>query len=122
MVCAPRTSRIKYCPPGNKGVCYIINVPEQTASSGNGDIFFQVQGPSTNQWIGVGQGTQMAGANMFVVYADASGTNVTLSPRLGKGEIQPLYDSQAQVFLLEGSGVAKGMTTANVRCMSMSQY
>jgi len=64
----------------------------------------------------------MAGANIFVVYADASGTNVTLSPSLGKGEVQPLYDSQAQVFLLEGSGVAKGMTTANVRCMSMSQY
>ncbi len=64
----------------------------------------------------------MAGTNISVVYADASVTNVKLSPRPGKGEVQPLYDSQAQAFLLEGSGAANGMITANVRCMSMSQY
>ena len=59
----------------------------------------------------------MAGANMFIIYSDASGMNVTLSPRLGRGNFQPNYDSQAQVSLLEGSGVSNGMMTANVRCM-----
>lgn len=58
----------------------------------------------------------MAGSNIFVVYADASGNNVTLSPRLGKGQVQPEFDNEAQVFLLEGSGIANGKMTANVRC------
>ena len=58
----------------------------------------------------------MDGANIFVVYADASGSNVTLSPRLGKGEVQPNFDSASQVFLLEGSGIANNVMTANVRC------
>ena len=59
----------------------------------------------------------MEGANIFIVYADSSGTNVTLSPRLGKGEVQPLLNSAAQVYLLDGSGIANGSMTANVRCM-----
>lgn len=59
----------------------------------------------------------MAGANIFVIYSDASGKNVTLSPRLGKGYVQPLYDTDAKVTLLGGSGIANGMMTANVRCM-----
>ena len=62
----------------------------------------------------------MAGANIFVVYADASGTNVTLSPRLGLGNFQPLFNSDAQVVLLEGSGIANGQMTANVRCMFLA--
>ena len=58
----------------------------------------------------------MSGANIFVIYADASGNNVTLSPRLGKGHVEPEFNSEAQVFLLDGSGIANGMMTANVRC------
>ena len=108
----------QYCPSQDSGVCYSVNVPDQTASSGNGDIFFQISGPSSKQWIGLGQGGQMAGSNIFVIYTDASGTNVTLSPRLGKGEVQPLYDNGTQAFLLEGSGIANGNMTANVRCKS----
>ena len=68
------------------------------------------------QWIALGQGHQMAGANIFVVYANSKGDNVTLSPRLGKGNVEPDYNSQAQVFLLDGTGIANGMMTANVRC------
>lgn len=59
----------------------------------------------------------MAGANIFIIYSDAGGTNVTLSPRLGKGNVQPHFDNGAQVFLLEGSGIANGKMTANIRCM-----
>ena len=99
-------------------MCYSVNVPAQSASSDSGDIYFQIQGPSSLQWIGLGQGQQMAGANIFIIYSDASGTNITLSPRLGKGNFQPNYDSQAQVSLLGGSGIANGVMTANVRCKS----
>ena len=58
----------------------------------------------------------MSGANIFVVYADSTGSNVTLSPRLGQGNRQPQADNSAQVSLLDGSGIANGKMTANVRC------
>ncbi|KAL9098571.1 MAG: hypothetical protein Q9163_005797 [Psora crenata] len=64
----------------------------------------------------------MAGANIFVIYASASGTNVTLSPRLGRGQVEPLFDAAAQVSLLEGSGIADGKMTANVRCAQCNQW
>lgn len=58
----------------------------------------------------------MKNSNIFIIYADASGTNVTLSPRLGVGEVEPNFNADAQVSLLEGSGIANGQMTANVRC------
>lgn len=63
----------------------------------------------------------MAGSNMFVIYSNAAGNNVTLSPRLGKGHVQPKFDSTAQVFLLEGSGIENGVMTANIRCESAAE-
>lgn len=128
-----------HCVTGD--VCYSVNVPETSASSGNGDIFFQISGPSELQYIALGQagqGAQMAGvrsfrslfvplgsrlgpttgsgstlpspaawchaavviytanansvslqANIFIVFADASGSNVTLSPRYADlGDLQ----------------------------------
>lgn len=58
----------------------------------------------------------MKGADMFIIYADASNKNITLSPRLGKGEFEPEFNSDAKVTLLEGTGIANGQMTANVRC------
>ena len=106
----------KFCPSQGNSVCYSVNVPSTTASSGTGDLFFQIQGPSSLQWIALGQGTTMAGSNNFIIYADGSGSNVTLSPRAGKGNFQPMFDSGPQVTLLGGSGIANGVMTANVRC------
>lgn len=106
------------CPASN--VCYSLNIPDTTASSGNGDIYFQITAPTSYTWVALGQGSQMAGANIFVLYTDASGTNVTLSPRLGTGHVQPKYNSNAQVSLLEGTTVSNGIMTANVRCMWLS--
>lgn len=59
----------------------------------------------------------MQNANIFIIYPDASGTNVTLSARLGLGTTEPQYNSKAQVSLLEGSGISNGKMTANFRCM-----
>jgi hypothetical protein len=72
--------------------------------------------PTTYQWIGLAQGSQMAGANYFIVYTSSSGTNVTLSPRLSGGQEMPTYSSASDVTLLEGSGVADGIMTANIKC------
>ena len=60
----------------------------------------------------------MADANIFMIYSDSTGQNITLSPRLGVGHVEPDYDSAAQVTLLDGTGIANGLMTANVRCMS----
>jgi hypothetical protein len=58
----------------------------------------------------------MSGANMFVVYADGTG-NVTVSPRLGTGHVEPDFNSDARITVLEGSGVqSNGGLTANIRC------
>ncbi|WPG98638.1 iron reductase domain protein [Acrodontium crateriforme] len=108
------------CP--QKGICYSLAIPESTAQSGNGDIFFQLSAPTQLQWVGLGQGGQMAGANMFVMYAAADGKNVTISPRLGKGEVMPLYDSDTSITLLEGSGIENGLMVANVRCSNCNSW
>jgi hypothetical protein len=94
-----------------------LNIPQRTASSGNGDIFFQISAPSNYEWAALGQGNGMVGANIFVIYTSAGGTNVTLSPRLATGYRTPAFNGDAQVALLEGSGVTDGKMVANVRCM-----
>lgn len=60
----------------------------------------------------------MQGAKVFMLYSDASGSNVTLSPRLSSGNFQPSPDASTQVSLLSGSGIANNVMTANVRCKS----
>ncbi|MCJ1415252.1 hypothetical protein MMC32_001584 [Xylographa parallela] len=102
------------------GVYYSVNVPSASASSGTGDLYIQIQAPSSMQWVGLGQGGQMKGANIFIIYANSDGQNITLSPRLGAGNFQPDYNSAAQVSLLEGSGIANGLMTANIRYTSSS--
>lgn len=97
------------------GVSYKVNVPEETATSGSGPIFFQIQGPAHLKWLALGQGYQMTDGNLFVVYAD-NADNVTLSPRKAPGHYQPVYDPEIQAYLLEGSGIGDGLMTANIRC------
>ncbi|KAK5731924.1 hypothetical protein LTR17_010999 [Elasticomyces elasticus] len=103
-------------------VCYGIAIPEATASSGTGDIYFQLSAPTSYQWIALGQGSSMSGSNIFIMYLSGDGNNVTVSPRLGTGNRQPQYNANAQITLLEGSGVQDGVMTANVRCSSCNSW
>ena len=64
----------------------------------------------------MGQGDGMIGANIFVIYSDPTGQNVTLSPRLGVAYKMPKYNPHAEVSLLEGSGITNGTMTANFKC------
>ncbi|KAL8718988.1 MAG: hypothetical protein Q9225_003946 [Loekoesia sp. 1 TL-2023] len=59
---------------------------------------------------------------MFIIYADSKGSNVTLSPRAGEGHAPPKFTQGTQAFLLEGSGIANGKMTANVRCSSCLKW
>ncbi|KXT14681.1 hypothetical protein AC579_6396 [Pseudocercospora musae] len=110
----------KTCPESD--ICYSLNIPESTASSGNGDIFFQLSAPTTYTWVALGQGSSMSGSNIFVMYTSADGKNVTVSPRLGTGHVEPQHHTDAQVELLEGSGVADGNMIANVRCGNCNSW
>lgn len=107
------------CPSGAGGVCYSVGIPPSSASANSGNIYFQIKAPSGFSWVALGTGSSMSGANIFVAYTDGNG-NVTVSPRLGQGEIQPQWDESstaADLTLLAGSGVASdGSWTANVVC------
>jgi hypothetical protein len=73
-------------------------------------------------WVALGQGSSMKNSNIFFVYANAAGTNVTLAPRLGVGEKQPSMNSTSKVTLLAGSGISKGQMVANVRCKLSTSF
>ncbi|KAJ5606611.1 hypothetical protein N7510_009392 [Penicillium lagena] len=107
-----------FSPPGQSGITYSVNIPQSTVSSGSGPIYFQLKSTSELQWFAWGQGAQMQGANIFIVYASSDGNNVTVSPRLGVEHVEPLYNSKAQLSVLNGSGISNGVMTANIRCDS----
>ena len=98
-------------------VCYSVGVPSSSASSGSGNIYIQLRAPTSYAWVGIGQGSQMAGANMFLIYADGAG-NVTVSPRSGLGHVEPQENADADVEVLAGTGVESGAMVANFRCGS----
>ncbi|TVY19964.1 Cytochrome b561 and DOMON domain-containing protein, partial [Lachnellula arida] len=99
---------------------YSVGIPPNSpiSTSSPGGIYFSLSAPTSYQWIGLGIGKQMAGATIFVMYADGNG-NVTISGRDGgQGHVEPELDSalMAGVTLLEGSGVNGSVMTANVHC------
>lgn len=117
---------LQYCPGNAGGVCYSVGVPTSSASSGTGNIYFQISAPTSYQWVALGTGTGMAGSNMFIMYQDGNG-NVTLSPRKGTFHVMPTLDTSstaARLTLLAGSGVSADGTkmTANVACANCESW
>lgn len=88
------------------------------AVRGSGPIFLQMKSTRPVQWFALGQGIQMKDSNIIVVYASRGNENVTVSPRLGKGHFLPLYNPDANISVLDGSGIYDGALTANIRCDS----
>jgi hypothetical protein len=105
---------VSTCPETD--VCFALNVPEVSASSGSGPIYFQLTAPTSYSWVALAQGTMMSNANMFLMYSSADGKNITLSARTTTGHNMPTHDDNANFTLLEGSGISDGKMTANVRC------
>ncbi|KAM6511361.1 hypothetical protein FALCPG4_016365 [Fusarium falciforme] len=104
-----------YCTGDSKDLCYSWGVPESTASSGSGNIFFRLEAPTDYQWVALGTGTGMSGSTMFVMYQDGSG-NITLSTRKGHGHDMPEYNTFQGIKLLEGTGVSNKTMVANIQC------
>jgi len=59
---------------------------------------------------------RMKDSMIFMMYADSTGTKVTLSPRIGNGNYEPAYTKEFVVEMMPGSGIANNIMTANVRC------
>ncbi|KAK3382893.1 hypothetical protein B0T24DRAFT_645424 [Lasiosphaeria ovina] len=105
-------------------VCFGIAVPSSSASSGSGNIYFQISAPTSYQWVALGTGSGMFGSNMFVLYQDGAG-NVTISPRAGTFHTPPSEDTSstgAKLTLLAGSGVINGKMIANVQCSNCEAW
>lgn len=100
-----------------------MGVPGTTASSGTGNIYFQISAPTTYSWVALGTGSQMRGANIFIMYQDGQG-NVTVSARPGTGHQEPEYDAStaSQLTLLAGSGVNGDTMVANVQCANCESW
>ena len=107
---------LRYSPPANNGLSYIFAEAPTNNTGGESDIFLQIQGPANNSWIALGQGGSMSGAQMFIIYANAAGNNVTLSPRLGTGHDEPAEEPASGATLIAGSGIQNGQMTANILC------
>jgi hypothetical protein len=104
----------KQCPITN--TCFSINVPDSSTSSSGNDVYLQITGPTSYSWLGIGTGSMMSGSNMFIIYASGNRNNITLSGRKGNGHAAPSYTQDIKASLLDGSGVANGIMTANIRC------
>ena len=99
-----------------------VGVPQSTASSGSGTLYFQVQSVATSySWVAIGTGTIMSDSNIFVLYPDGSG-NVTVSTRRGTGHSAPEPQSDTRFELLAGSGIEGGIMTANVACFNCESW
>lgn len=64
----------------------------------------------------------MADSNMFILNSNGNGKNISVSTRLGKAHVQPVHSNNAQITLLEGSGIRDGYMTANIRCSNCDRW
>ncbi|OAX77989.1 hypothetical protein ACJ72_07706 [Emergomyces africanus] len=107
----------QFRPSDANGISYRVNIPPATASRGQGPIYFHMEAPSNGiTWFALGQGTGMAGSNIFMAYAASDRKNITISPRLGRGHMVPDHNPSVRLRLLDDSGIANGKMTANVLC------
>ncbi|PQE32835.1 integral membrane protein [Rutstroemia sp. NJR-2017a WRK4] len=100
-------------------VAFALNIPE---SNSNNDLYFTMSGPSSCSWISVGLGSdEMKGSLMFMMYADSSNKNITLSPRTVSGHVEPSH-ANIKVELQPGTGIYNNTMTANVRCFNCTSW
>ncbi|KAI9641843.1 hypothetical protein NHQ30_009710 [Ciborinia camelliae] len=73
------------------------------------------------QAVGMGS-NQMKNSLMFMMYADSTGNNITLSPRIASGENEPSHAKDIVVESLAGTGIANGTFTWNGRCLNCTSW
>lgn len=64
----------------------------------------------------------MDGSMMLMAYPASNGQDVTVSPRLSSGHVEPSYTSNVTIQLLPGTGIVGGTLTANGRCTGCRKW
>lgn len=59
---------------------------------------------------------------MFMAYSDSTGKNVTLSPRLSYGHVEPSYTKNITVEVLAGTKIENGNYTVNAMCSNCRSW
>ncbi|KFH44950.1 hypothetical protein ACRE_042870 [Hapsidospora chrysogenum ATCC 11550] len=109
-------AQLSFTPESSDGINIRWAVPEAAATAESGTVYVRLDAPVNYRWVGLGIGTHMLGAEMFLIYQDGEG-NVTLSTRIGRNHVMPEYEKRSYVELLEGSGVVEDdRMVANIRC------
>ncbi|KAF1849144.1 iron reductase domain protein [Cucurbitaria berberidis CBS 394.84] len=79
------------------------------------DVFIYFTSPAYS-WVGVGFGAKMENSLMFIMYPDADGNNVTISPRLGSKASEPTFSPNVAVEILPGTQINDSMLILHARC------
>ncbi|KAK5093029.1 hypothetical protein LTR70_000504 [Exophiala xenobiotica] len=98
-----------------------VNVPEGSAKT---DLYFTFEAPAKDHtWAGFGMGTRMHDSLIFVVYRSADNQGEpTLSPRLGEQHSMPLFTTQVNTSILEGSTVTDDRFVVNFHCVGCRSW
>lgn len=65
---------------------------------------------------------KMKNSLMFMMYADSTGKNVTLSPRIASGQNEPSHTKDIVVESLAGTGISNDTFTWNGRCLNCTSW
>ncbi|KAL8713397.1 MAG: hypothetical protein Q9220_002596 [cf. Caloplaca sp. 1 TL-2023] len=100
----------------SNNLTFSINVPLDPRSPN--DFGFYLSAPHGNSWVAVGFGKHMKDAFMLVAYTDKDGKNITLSPRVGTGHVEPSYYKNNTMSLetKDGTGIKDGRYVINAVC------
>ncbi|KAF2438375.1 iron reductase domain protein [Karstenula rhodostoma CBS 690.94] len=81
------------------------------------DVFIYFASPAYS-WVAVGFGESMENSLMLVMYANAKGDNITISPRLSTGHSEPSFAPSINLDILNGTGIHDDMYVLRAVCHS----
>ncbi|KAF1973819.1 CBD9-like protein [Bimuria novae-zelandiae CBS 107.79] len=84
-------------------------------ASDSSDVYIHFASPAYS-WVGVGFGEGMRDSLMLVMYLNADGDNVTVSPRYGHSHAEPELAPDIKLELLNGTGIQDEMFVLNALC------
>ncbi|KAK0116901.1 hypothetical protein ONS96_012747 [Cadophora gregata f. sp. sojae] len=64
----------------------------------------------------------MENSLIFMAYSDSTGKNVTLSPRLSHGHVEPSFTKNVTVEVLTGTQISNGNYTVNAMCRNCRSW
>ncbi|KAL5379846.1 hypothetical protein DPSP01_008128 [Paraphaeosphaeria sporulosa] len=79
------------------------------------DVYIYFASPAYS-WVAVGFGASMENSLMLVMYANARGDNITISPRLSTGHTEPSFSPAIKIDVLNGTGIYDDLYVLRAVC------